>query len=75
MAEVDVLAQNPAVVEVLPGDTPVVEVVASAPAVVELAAEGLQGPAGLSPEPGEGISISGNNINLDIASLPLAPPN
>lgn len=75
MAEVAVITQNPAVVEVLPGDTPVVEVVAPAPAQVEVATEGIQGPAGLSPEPGDGISISGNNINLDIASLPLAPPN
>lgn len=75
MAEVAVIAQSPAIVEVLPGDAPVVEVVAAGPAVVEIATEGLQGPAGPSPEPGDGISISGNNINLDIASLPLAPPN
>lgn len=76
MAEVSVIAQAPTQVEVLPAADPaIVEVTTTSPPVVEVATEGPQGPAGLTPESGDGISVSGTHINLDISSLPLAPPN
>lgn len=56
MTEISIITQSPAIVEVLPGDSPVVEAVAAGPAVVEILSEGIQGPPGdgaVVPDPGD----------------------